>query len=76
MAKLMFFGVPAHGHVNPTLPVVAELARRGHQILYCNAPSFDQVISRSGAALVAYPDASASEAEFAKRAINLSLIHI
>ena len=76
MAKLVFFGVPAHGHVNPTLPVVAELARRGHQILYCNAPSFDQVISRSGAALVAYPDSSASEADFAQRAINLAGVSV
>ena len=76
MAKPMLLGVPAYGHVNPTLPFVAELARRGHQILYCNAPSFDQVISRSGAALVAYPDASASEAEFAKRAINLAGVSV
>ena len=76
MAKLVFFGVPAHGHVNPTLPVVAELARRGHQILYCNAPSFEQAISRSGAALVAYPDSSASEADFAQRAINLAGVSV
>ncbi len=76
MAKLVFFGVPAYGHVNPTLPVVAELARRGHQILYCNAPSFEQSIIRSGAALVAYPDSSASEADFAKRAINLAGVSV
>ena len=76
MSKLIIFGVPAHGHVNPTLPVIAELAKRGHQILYCNAPSFDQAISRAGAALVAYPDSSASEADFASRAVNLAGVSV
>ncbi|MEO6061442.1 MAG: macrolide family glycosyltransferase [Thermoflexales bacterium] len=76
MAKLVIFGVPAHGHVNPTLPVIAELARRGHQILYCNAPSFEQAISRSGAALVSYPDSAASEADFARRADNLAGVSV
>ena len=76
MAKVVFFGVPAHGHVNPTLPVVAALARRGHQILYCNAPSFEQSITRSGGALVTYPDSSASEADFASRAVNLAGVSV
>ncbi len=34
-----FVNVPAHGHVNPTLGVVAELARRGARVTYhCGEP--------------------------------------
>jgi len=29
MALLLFFNLPEVGHTNPTLPVVAELVRRG-----------------------------------------------
>ena len=32
MPEALFFNVPGHGHVNPSLPVVAELSRRGHRI--------------------------------------------
>ena len=31
---IWFFCIPAHGHVNPTLPVVRELTRRGHSVRY------------------------------------------
>ena len=26
--------MPAHGHINPTLPLVRELVRRGHEFSY------------------------------------------
>ena len=26
---ILFFNFPAHGHLNPSLPVAAELVRRG-----------------------------------------------
>jgi UDP:flavonoid glycosyltransferase YjiC (YdhE family) len=44
MAKLFFFSIPAYGHVNPTLPVVTELVQRGHQVIYFNSTTFEQVI--------------------------------
>ena len=31
---LAFVSLPAHGHVNPALPVVAELVRRGWRVSY------------------------------------------
>ena len=34
MAKVIVFNVPASGHVNPSLPVVAELVRRGENVIY------------------------------------------
>ena len=76
MAKLLFLNIPAFGHVNPTLPVVTELVRRGHHVIYFNADTFEQVISETGAEFCAYPNSSASEADFAKRASNLVNISI
>ena len=55
-AKFAFLNVPAHGHTNPTLAVVAELARRGHRIDYWSFEQFRAVIERSGARFRAYPD--------------------
>lgn len=52
MACIFFFSLPAHGHVNPTLPLVRELTARGHQVLYYNASSFREKIEAAGAQLV------------------------
>ncbi len=49
MARILFFSIPAHGHVNPTLPLVHELTIRGHHVLYYNAESFRQKIESTGA---------------------------
>ncbi len=54
MPKAFFFNVPAHGHVNPSLPLVAELARRGHQITYFLTPGFRADVEAAGAVLQPY----------------------
>ena len=46
---------PAHGHVNPTLPLVEELTRRGHQVSYAAAQSFLPQAEDAGAQPVALP---------------------
>src|SRR5436190_17812870 len=46
---------PAHGHVNPTLPLVDELTRRGHRISYATAESFLPQAEDAGAQRVALP---------------------
>lgn len=46
-----FASVPGHGHVNPTLPVVAELVRRGHRITYWTDETFREVVEAAGATL-------------------------
>jgi len=76
MAKLLFFGVPAYGHVNPTLPVVSELVRLGHQVVYYNAEAFAGPVRGAGAEFRAYPDSGALEAEFAKRVNNLVSVSV
>ena len=35
-----FVSIPAYGHVNPTLPLVAELVSRGHRVTYFTSADF------------------------------------
>jgi MGT family glycosyltransferase len=49
-----FVNYPAHGHVNPTLPVVAELVRRGHRVSYVVAEQFADVVRDAGATALPY----------------------
>ena len=52
--RIVFLGVPAQGHTNPTLPVVAELVRRGEEVVYYSTASFRDAIERSGAVFRPY----------------------
>ncbi|WP_345385353.1 macrolide family glycosyltransferase [Nonomuraea salmonea] len=47
--------IALQGHVNPTLPVVAELVRRGHTVTYHVAPAFADVVAATGATVRTYP---------------------
>lgn len=53
MSKIVFFCIPAHGHTNPTLPVVRELVDRGHQVKYYSYEMFREKIESAGAEFVA-----------------------
>ena len=48
MAKSVFFNIPAHGHVNPTLPLVQELLRRGESVIYYVTEEFRPKIEAAG----------------------------
>ena len=52
MASILFFSIPAHGHVNPTLPLVRELVARGHDVSYYNAETFRAKIESTGVSFV------------------------
>lgn len=52
MSKIMFFCIPAHGHTNPTLQVVAELVRRGHQVRYYSFEMCREKIEATGATFI------------------------
>ncbi|MCG8352088.1 MAG: hypothetical protein MI924_30345 [Chloroflexales bacterium] len=65
MAIIIFMNVPGHGHVNPTLPVVQELVRRGRRVIYYNSEEFRPQIERVGAEFRPYPSALPSQAEIA-----------
>ena len=56
MSKIIFFNLPGHGHVNPTLPVVTELVRLGHHLIYYNSEDFREKIELTGAEFRPYPE--------------------
>ena len=52
MRRIMVFCIPAFGHHNPTLPVVAELVRRGNPVRYYSFAPFREKILETGAEFV------------------------
>lgn len=48
-AHIAFMSVPAHGHVNPSLALIAELTQRGHQVSYATTEEFAPVVKAAGA---------------------------
>ncbi|KUL38834.1 glycosyl transferase [Streptomyces sp. NRRL F-4489] len=56
MAKhLLFVALFGHGHVNPTLPLVEELIRRGHRVDYATSAEHAEAVTRAGARWVELP---------------------
>ncbi|MFB9682804.1 macrolide family glycosyltransferase [Amycolatopsis plumensis] len=51
---IAFFNYPAHGHLNPALPVVAELVRRGHRVTYAAPRRYAGAVADAGAAVLTY----------------------
>jgi len=56
MAKIYFFNGGSHGHVYPTLGLVAELVQRGDEVIYYCTDPFKEHIERAGAVYRAYPE--------------------
>ena len=54
MSTVAFLNIGMHGRVNPTLPVVAELVRRGHSVSYHTSPAFRAEIEAAGATVHLY----------------------
>ncbi len=52
--KLLFLSLPLHGHVNPTLPLVRELAARGHEVVYFGGDRFATAVADAGARYQSY----------------------
>jgi UDP:flavonoid glycosyltransferase YjiC (YdhE family) len=53
--RLIVAGMPAQGHVNPTLPIVAELVRRGVGVVYYDSEQFRAALECTGAEFRPYP---------------------
>lgn len=49
MGKAVFCNIPAHGGINPLLATVAELVRRGEEIVYFATEEFREKIEKTGA---------------------------
>ena len=54
MSKVVMLGHPAPGHINPTLPVIAELVRRGEDVSYYATEPFRAKVEAAGAAFRSY----------------------
>ena len=71
MKKIMVFCIPAHGHHNPTLPVVTELVKRGNAVRYYSFEEFREKIEKTGAEFFPcdafLPELTAEEAQGLKR---------
>jgi MGT family glycosyltransferase len=55
MSRIVMTGMPAAGHVNPSLPLVHELVRQGIQVTYYSTEQFRGAVERTGAQFRAYP---------------------
>jgi len=61
--KIFVSTFPYVGHFNPTRPVVEEMLRRGHEVLWMTAPRFKDKAEATGATYVEMkPDALISDA--------------
>ena len=52
MKRIAVFCIPAHGHTNPMLAVVRELARRGDEVRFYSFSEFREKIERTGATFI------------------------
>lgn len=76
MSRIVFLGSPAHGHVNPTLPVVQELVQRREQVIYYDTEEFRQKIVPTGALFGVYPETQISAAKIAQALQDGNLANI
>lgn len=56
MSKIVFFNIPAYGHTNPTIAVVDELVKRGHEVWYYSFDEFQEKIENAGAKFISCDD--------------------
>ena len=56
MATVYVLGHPAPGHINPNLPLMAELRRRGERVVYFATEPFRAKVEATGAEFRSYGD--------------------
>ena len=66
MSKIVFFGIPAHGHTNPTLGVVRELVSCGHKVWYYSYNIMREKIESAGAIFISCDDYNSEQKLCAK----------
>jgi MGT family glycosyltransferase len=66
MSRIVLTGMPAAGHVNPSLPLVRELVRRNIPVTYYATDEFRDSIERTGAEFRPYPAGTISSSDIAE----------
>ncbi|MFB9905603.1 macrolide family glycosyltransferase [Allokutzneria oryzae] len=66
MSRIVVAGMPASGHINPSVPVVGELVRRDIQVTYYATEQFRDTVERTGAEFRAYPEGTLSSEDIAE----------
>lgn len=66
MSRMVLTGMPAAGHVNPSLPLVRELVRRDLPVTYYSTHEFRDPIERTGAEFRPYPPGTISSSDIAE----------
>jgi MGT family glycosyltransferase len=54
MSKILFFSLPAFGHINPTMGLVNKLIRQGEEVTYYTSSKFQSAVSSTGARVFQY----------------------
>lgn len=54
MSKVLFVNGNLHGHINPTLPLVRELTKRGEEVYYFSTIEFKLKLEANGAIFMDY----------------------
>lgn len=60
---IAFVNAPTVGEVYPTLPIVAELVRRGHRVGYATVAARAEAVSATGALVVPYTSSLPAESD-------------
>lgn len=55
VSRIVVAGMPAPGHVNPSVPIAARLVNQGDEVVYYSTDRFREQIERAGAEFRAYP---------------------
>jgi len=55
MKKIVVFSFFAHGHINPIVPVIRDLVKKGHQVTFYGTQEFKAKITSTGADFKTYP---------------------
>lgn len=59
MARLWFYNIPYHGHINVTLPLIQELVQRGDEVTYFSGAAFADKVEATGAIHRVYENSEA-----------------